>query len=130
MYEIYHKRVYLFLSEHHHWIQDIQINHSIRFQLKIRIIIFWNKFGQGGQRFPVQKRKFKFDCWIQHILISVDTRFQLKLAIMIFWNKFAPKRVFPVKCSTKEHYRSSHQRCSVRKGVFRNFTKFIGKHLC
>ena len=32
-----------------------------------------------------------------------------------------------------EHYftkfRSSHQRCSVRKGVLRNFTKFTGKHL-
>ena len=27
-------------------------------------------------------------------------------------------------------YRSSHQRCSVRKGDFRNFTKFTGKHLC
>ena len=26
-------------------------------------------------------------------------------------------------------YRSSHQRCSVRKGVLRNFTKFTGKHL-
>ena len=26
--------------------------------------------------------------------------------------------------------RSSHQRCSVRKGVHRNFAKFIGKHLC
>ena len=26
--------------------------------------------------------------------------------------------------------KSSHQRCSVRKGVFRNFTKFTGKHLC
>ena len=26
--------------------------------------------------------------------------------------------------------RSSHQRCSVRKGVFRNFAKFAGKHLC
>ena len=25
--------------------------------------------------------------------------------------------------------RSSHQRCSVRKGVLRNFTKFIGKNL-
>ena len=24
----------------------------------------------------------------------------------------------------------SHQRCSVKKGVFRNFAKFIGKHLC
>ena len=26
--------------------------------------------------------------------------------------------------------RSSHQRCSVKKGVLRNFPKFIGKHLC
>ena len=26
--------------------------------------------------------------------------------------------------------RSSHQRCSVRKGVLRNFAKFTGKHLC
>ena len=27
-------------------------------------------------------------------------------------------------------YRTSHQRYFVRKGVFRNFTKFTGKHLC
>ena len=26
--------------------------------------------------------------------------------------------------------RSSHQRCSVRKGILRNFAKFTGKHLC
>ena len=26
--------------------------------------------------------------------------------------------------------RSSHRRCSVRKGILRNFTKFTGKHLC
>ena len=26
--------------------------------------------------------------------------------------------------------RSSHQRCSMMKGVLRNFTKFTGKHLC
>ena len=26
--------------------------------------------------------------------------------------------------------RSSHHRCSMKKGVFKNFTKFIGKHLC
>ena len=28
------------------------------------------------------------------------------------------------------HYRSGHRRCSVKKGVLRNFTKFTGKHLC
>ena len=26
--------------------------------------------------------------------------------------------------------RSSHWRCSVKKGVLRNFAKFTGKHLC
>ena len=26
--------------------------------------------------------------------------------------------------------RSSHQRCSARKGLLRNFSKFTGKHLC
>ena len=27
-------------------------------------------------------------------------------------------------------YRSSHRRCSMQKGVLRNFTKFTGKYLC
>ena len=27
-------------------------------------------------------------------------------------------------------FRGSHWRCSVRKGVLRNFSKFAGKHLC
>ena len=27
-------------------------------------------------------------------------------------------------------FRRSHQRCSVKKGVLRNFAKFTGKHLC
>ena len=30
---------------------------------------------------------------------------------------------------TRATYRSSHRRCSVRKGVLRNFAKFTGKHL-
>ena len=28
------------------------------------------------------------------------------------------------------YLRSSHQRCSMKKGVLRNFAKFTGKHLC
>ena len=28
-----------------------------------------------------------------------------------------------------DRVRSSHRRCFVRKGIFRNFTKFTGKHL-
>ena len=35
------------------------------------------------------------------------------------------------KMSLKEIMEAaSHQRCSVRKCVLRNFTKFTGKHLC
>ena len=32
--------------------------------------------------------------------------------------------------SSKKNSRSRHQRCSMQKGVRRNFTKFKGKHLC
>ena len=34
-----------------------------------------------------------------------------------------------IKLNIKKN-RSSHQRCSIRKGVLRNFSKFTGKHLC
>ena len=27
-------------------------------------------------------------------------------------------------------FRSSHQRCFIKKGILKNFAKFIGKHLC
>ena len=27
-------------------------------------------------------------------------------------------------------FKSSHYRCSMKKGVLKNFTKFTGKHLC
>ena len=38
--------------------------------------------------------------------------------------------VFIIKCLIQEILRSSHRRCSVGKGVLRNFAKFTGKHLC
>ena len=28
------------------------------------------------------------------------------------------------------HYRSSHRRCSIKKGLLKNFEKLTGKHLC
>ena len=41
------------------------------------------------------------------------------------------KNFCALNCITKcMNFRSSHLRCSVRKGVLRNFAKFIGKHLC
>ena len=40
----------------------------------------------------------------------------------------ASDATIPVKTLTRG--RSRHQRCSVRKGVPKNFTKFTGKHVC
>ena len=37
------------------------------------------------------------------------------------------QRISNVQCAM---CRSSHQRCSLKKCVLRNFTKFTGKHLC
>ena len=36
------------------------------------------------------------------------------------------------KCvkDTETTFRSSHMRCYIKKGVLRDFTKFLGKHLC
>ena len=45
--------------------------------------------------------------------------------LMRFWSFCLLKMIITVP-----GHRSNHQRCSVRKGVLRNFTKFIGKHLC
>ena len=36
----------------------------------------------------------------------------------------------PMRELTTCSFRSSHQRCSMKKGVLRNFTKFTEKHLC
>ena len=35
-----------------------------------------------------------------------------------------------LKFTVNEKFRSSHQKCSMKKSVFRNFTKSTGKHLC
>ena len=47
------------------------------------------------------------------------------ICFICYWNQHCP-------CALKVcwKYRSSHRRCSVKKGVLRNLAKFIGKHLC
>ena len=58
-----------------------------------------------------------------------------KLPKRLFQRKSSEKRlnIVMIKEQSKQEvtyiYRSSHRRCSVKKDVFRNFTKFTGKHL-
>ena len=40
------------------------------------------------------------------------------------------KKVNKYVCRISSFYRSSHRRCSARKGIFKNFAIFTGKHLC
>ena len=50
---------------------------------------------------------------------------------LVFLSKKKCSREIHVShCVPSNAYRSSHRRCSVRKDVPRNFTKFTGKHPC
>ena len=51
--------------------------------------------------------------------------------IFVNWITFS-RKLFLHKChlGCLAKFRYSHERCSFKKGVFRNFTKFKGKHLC
>ena len=44
-------------------------------------------------------------------------------------DKFDPNSASEKAC-LKVNYRSSHQRCSIKKDVLKNFANFTGKHLC
>ena len=50
------------------------------------------------------------------------------------WFSFDKRQVFKCWKYSERNNRidniSSHRRCSVTKGVLRNFSKFVGKHLC
>ena len=56
--------------------------------------------------------------------------FENQISSQGFWMKplFALISLF---CKTSRYnYKSSHRRCSVKKGVLKNCASFTGKHLC
>ena len=64
-----------------------------RFQLKLTILNFGNKFAKKGD-FPAENGKSEHRQWILHIRISLGTKFQLKLKILNFLTKLTQKRIF------------------------------------
>ena len=58
----------------------------------------------------------------------MDALNQYTLSLSQYTKDIYPK--YPTDVITQSPYRNSHQRCSVRKRVLRNFAKFTGKHLC
>ena len=49
---------------------------------------------------------------------------------MIFLFVYKYTISFLEKTKLSSRFKSSHQRCSIKKGVLRNFIKFTGKYLC
>ena len=65
--------------------------------------------------------------WNLHRKCLVESCTLKSLKSFLFYNKYFYLNIlrnWTTVC------RSSHQGCSVKKGVPRNFTKFAGKHLC
>ena len=66
------------------------------------------------------KNMFFFDLKSFHFTWS----FVIQVLVLCNWKCSLLSLLYRCSC------RGSHQRCSVRKGVLRNFTKFTWKHLC
>ena len=68
-----------------------------------------------------------FVCIMQPVQLYVYNRLTSKESLKIFI-------FFLLKVVLTENqnavFKSSHWRCSVKKGVLKNFAKFTGKHLC
>ena len=81
-------------------------------------------------------RKFKYFlfrlCLKWSIIMQLVMTFRILVLMTLKWwtCRVMKVRVWLVEILLIANVRSSHRRCSVRKGVLRNFAKFTGKHLC
>ena len=90
---------------------------------------------QSGLFFPwLHLIKHKLVCCLIKFFISQDFCQQVRLfsfclsdSVYLFY--FYSFCVF-ISLFLFSWYRSSHQKCSIKKGVLRNFKKLTGKHLC
>ena len=59
--------------------------------------------------------------------LDINSKWKYKITViwiqLLIW-KISLLGIFVCPC------RSSHQRCTMKKGVLKNFTKFTGQHLC
>ena len=74
--------------------------------------------------------------WVITIYVIFKVNFQFLKPIVS--DSCCSKHQLPIRCrfplrdllQISPLMKSSHQRCYMKKGVLRNFTKFKGKHLC
>ena len=97
----YQKECFRSKTKQKNWTSPLNSAYSnqsrYQLQLKLTILIFWNKFAQK-RCFRSKTKKSEHHHWILHIRVSLRTKFQLKLTILIFLlTKFDQKESFRSK---------------------------------
>ena len=89
-------------KEHHHWMLHIRINPGTIFQLKLTILISWNKFSQKGCfRFKTEKVNTAIEFCIFELVQVPNFILNWQFS---FFDQVCTKRVFPVKNGESEHH--------------------------
>ena len=125
------------MTEHFWWLLLSFFNNLIPFEV---LILGLNVIDANGNSFYQFRKYFQF-----HLAIAVVFVSNSKQAASVSVKKNLWVNIDGHKCGipfqellqgnqkeTKIYQiiRSSHRRCSIKKGILNNFTKFTGKHLC
>ena len=78
--------------------------------------LFWKRIIKNPRKLQIN-----FCFWIQFLFMEIILK--NKRDVELFTRPFSGSQIFL-------KLRSSHRRCSVKKGVLKNFVNFTGKHLC
>ena len=92
--------------------------------LLVRIFVFSPNTGKYGPKNTPYMDTFHA-VFVCHFCMIRTNR---KISIHFTVNNLCQRFVF--KYLQLDHYRSSHQRCSIKKVLLKNFAIFTGKHLC
>ena len=101
-------------------------------------MIFFIIFVPYSSIFTSISTDYKINFWQKYVshsfwYLPIDSNHQFSSSLTSSFNEFILTSKLPPAFLSKEIFslsRSSHRRCSVRKGVLRNFAKFTRKHLC
>ena len=74
----------------------------------------------GAPHFEYPRSSFNWCLWLDIVTLTHSWQRSMSCGNMSV----------DLHCEWIHGFRSSHRRCSVRKGVLGNFIKFTGKHLC
>ena len=101
----------------------VSIERSYILQACVHYFLYFTKKAFFWKRIIKNPRKLQinFCFWIQFLFMEIILK--NKRDVELFTRPFSGSQIFL-------KLRSSHRRCSVKKGVLKNSVNFTGKHLC